>query len=328
MLWALALDAVAGQSAETIRRSQPVMGTFVTVTLHGSNHALLEQAATAAFEEFHDVDLRMSLHRPDSELNYVNATASHQPVPISTDLFGVIAASLEIAQRTDGAFDITTAPLSQVWGFTWKNGRWPSKAQVRTALASVDYRWIQLDPTNHSIRFLKPGVKIDLGGIAKGYAVDRAIARLRSLGISNAMVKAGGDLRVIGTPPDGESWEIWLEDPRKQGLRDPIQLRKGALSTSGNYENFFMRHGRRYGHILDPHSGWPVHGIADCTVTAPTSMEADAMATACYVLGSQKSLSRFGKRLGIRFRFTENISFRCSAASDRSALFPKSSRHN
>ena len=153
------------------------------------------------------------------------------------------------------------------------------------------------------------GISIDLGGIGKGVAVDWAIAKLRSLGVTNAMVKAGGDLRVSGAPPGETHWTVQLEDPQKLGRRVRIPLRDAALSTSGNYENFFEVNGRRYSHILNPRTGLPVEGIAACTVIAPTCAESDLWATALFVHGVERSLHEFGQRLAIRFTTITNAGF-------------------
>jgi thiamine biosynthesis lipoprotein len=168
-------------------------------------------------------------------------------------------------------------------------------------LPRVNYRHVELNAAQRTIRFTHPGISIDLGGIGKGVAVDMAIARLRELGVTNAMVKAGGDLRVMGTPPGEEFWTVQLEDPRKRGQRVSIPLREAALSTSGNYENFFEVEGRRYSHILDPRTGMPVQGIAACTVIAPTCAESDAWATAGFVYGAERSVQRFSDRFAVRF---------------------------
>ena len=149
--------------------------------------------------------------------------------------------------------------------------------------------------------FAAQDMSIDSGGFGKGYAVDRAIAALQHHGIQNAMVKAGGDLRIIGLPPGKNHWTIWLEDPEKKGQRMPVKLRSGAMSTSGQYENYMMIDGRRYGHLLDPRSGSPIQAISTCTLTAPTCFESDAYATAACVLGIEKSKKEFGQKFGMRF---------------------------
>ena len=305
------------------RRSQPLLGTFVTITAYGAERARVNDAISGAFAEVRRVDSLMSLHRTDSELTRLNNTADREPVVVSRDLFHVIAKAQQIAAQTDGAFDITIRPVTQLWGFIWKEYRLPTREELSPLLGLVDYRLVELDAATQTVRFKRTGMSLDLGGIAKGFAVDCAIERLRLLGVTNAMVKAGGDLRVIGLPPGADHWEVQLEDPRKEGRRVTVPLRAGALSTSGNYENYFMVAGRRYGHILNPRTGLPVEGGAACTVVAPTCTESDALATACVVLGLDRSRDRLGKRLGMRF----TVSGQGEAGGDltawQSALFPK-----
>ena len=291
-------------SLELVRRSEPLLGTFVTITVYGENRERLHAAVSAAFEEFRRIDGLMSLHRADSELSQVNARASIEPVAISADLFRVITKAQEIAGITEGSFDITIRPLAELWGFIWKEYHLPTAEQLEDVLPRVNYRLVQLDAEHRTVHFRLAGVSLDLGGIAKGFAVDCAIEKLWSGGVSTAMVKAGGDLRVIGAPPGKTNWIVQLEDPAKEGRRTSVQLRDAALSTSGNYENFFEIGGVRYSHILNPRTGWPVQGIAACTVIAPTCVDSDAMATACFVYGVEKSLAKLGTRYPMRFTLT------------------------
>jgi len=243
----------------------------------------------------------MSIHRGDSEISRVNPRAAQEAVEVSTDLFQVLMAAQEVAKQTEGAFDVTIRPVADLWGFIWKEHRFPTQGELTNVLARVDYRHVELNLEGRTVRFRKEGVSLDFGGIAKGFAVDCAIEKLRTFGITNAMVKAGGDLRVIGAPPGRSTWEVQIEDPRKEGRRATVHLRDAALSTSGNYENFFVVDGQRYSHILNPRTGLPVQGVASCTVIAPTCMESDAWATGLFVYGADRSLSRFGRRFAMRF---------------------------
>jgi len=220
-------------------------------------------------------------------------------------LQAIIQQSFAIARDTDGAFDPTIRPLARLWGFIKKEGyRLPQESELDKVLPLVDYRKIAIQ--NNRFVFGTQGMSIDPGGFGKGYAVDRAIAALQRHGITNAMVKAGGDLRVIGLPPGQPHWSVFIEDPKKEGQRVEVQLKTGALSTSGNYENFFEADGRRYGHLLDPRTGQPVQGLAACTLTAPTCLESDAYATAACVLGFEESVKQFGARYGMRFVLLPN----------------------
>lgn len=284
----------------TVQRSRPLLGTFITITAFGSDESATQGAVTAAFQEIEGVDLLLSIHKTNSETALLNSIAASRPQEISRELNFVLTHALNIARRTEGAFDPTIAPLAQLWGFIWKEYRLPTAEELQRVLPLIDFRKIVIS-TNGAVSFQKAGMALDFGGIGKGYAVDRAIHVLQEQSITNAMVKAGGDLRVIGTPPGKNGWEIQIEDPAKEGKRTTILLREGALSTSGNYENFFEIDGKRYSHIIDPRTGLPVQGIASCTVAAPTCLESDAYATAFFVLGMDRSLREFGEHFGICF---------------------------
>jgi thiamine biosynthesis lipoprotein len=287
--------------AELVRRSQPLLGTFVVISAYGPDRPTLNSAISEAFGEVRRVDSIMSLHRADSELASVNAHAAERAQSVSPELFRVIDKALEIAQETQGSFDPTVAPLVDRWGFLWKQYRLPSAEELAPLLESVDYRLLKLDREQRTVTFLRHSVALDLNGIAKGFAVDVAVDKLRSFGISNAMVRAGGDLRVIGAPPGQNAWTVQIEDPKKRGERRSLFLRDTAISTSGSYENHFEVGGQRYSHILNPRTGMPVQGIASCTVIAPTCMESDAWATALFVHGPEKSLKKFRHRFAFEF---------------------------
>ncbi len=255
----------------------------------------MQPAIAAAFDEFRAADKLLSIHRADSALAHANDSGD-----LSPELIPVIQRALAIAKDTDGAFDPTIGQLADLWGFIKKEGyRMPTDDELKIVLTKVNYRHIEIRGT----QLIKGphDMSIDPGGFGKGYAVDRAIAALQQKGIRNAMVKAGGDLRVIGLPPGKDHWLIWIEDPEKKGQRTPVKLRQGAMSTSGQYENFMVIDGKRYGHLLDPRTGWPIQGIAACTLTAPTCFESDAYATAAAVMGVKKSTEKFGNRFGMRF---------------------------
>ena len=274
----------------------------------------MQPAFDAAFDEFRAVDKLLSIHRPNSALARANAGGK-----LSTELTAVIQRALAIAKETDGAFDPTIRPLADLWGFIIKEGyRMPTEVELQTVLTKVNFHHVDL--MNGRMLFATQDMSIDSGGFGKGYAVDRAIAALQHHGIQNAMVKAGGDLRIIGLPPGKNHWIIWLEDPEKKGQRVPVKLRSGAMSTSGQYENYMMIDGRRYGHLLDPRTGKPIQGIAACTLTAPTCLESDAYATAAAVMGVKKSTEKFGARFGMRFVLIEEDG---QSRVERTKLFPR-----
>lgn len=309
----------SGRDAGTTR-IQPHLGTFVAITVHHPDTDAAHRAINAAFEEIRAVDKLLSIHRPDSELARLNQLAPKQPVQASPELFAILTRVLTLARESKGAFDPTIRPLADLWGFIRKEGyRLPTPAERRAILPNIGWDKVTLDPPRRLVRFANSGLSIDPGGFGKGYAVDRAIHRLQQLGIENAKVEAGGDLRVMGLPPGRGHWTIRLEDPQKKGNRISIPLRSGAISTSGNYENFFMSGGKRYSHLLDPRTGLPVQGIASCTVVAPTCLETDALATACFILGPESGLRLFKNRIGILW-FTEE---RGKLSTMKSLNFPE-----
>ncbi len=297
LLWCLPTGCqnwAPSKARKPVTRVQPHLGTYVSITVYG-DPAVVQPAINAAFDEFRAADKLLSIHRHDSALARANASGE-----VSTALRPVLERALAVAKDTDGAFDPTIRPLADLWGFIKKEGyRMPTGTELEIVLTKVNYRHIEL----RGNRLIKGAqdASIDSGGFGKGYAVDRAIAVLQQRGIQNAMVKAGGDLRVIGLPPGQEHWTIWIEDPEKNGNRVPVKLKGGAMSTSGQYENFMVINGRRYGHLLDPRTGMPVEGIAACSLTAPTCFESDAYATAAAVLGVDKSNKQFGEKYGMRF---------------------------
>jgi len=284
-----------------VQRSRPLLGTYVTVTLYSSERETGLAAISEAFAEFTRVDRLLSIHRDGTALMQVNQRAGTGPVTVPPELADLLARVLSISRDSGGAFDPTIQPLAELWGFIWKEHRMPSEQELADALPRVDYRKVMVEQDRPRVRFADPGMAIDPGGFGKGYAVDRAIERLRDLGIENAMVRAGGDLRVIGAPPGQDSWAVQLEDPAREGRRVTIPLRNRALSTSGDYENFFEIDGRRYSHLLDPRTGLPVRGVASCTVIADSCLESDTWATALFVMGPEIALSRFGNRFPCRF---------------------------
>jgi thiamine biosynthesis lipoprotein len=308
LFWLLVGCQSVAHNPPAITRIQPHLGTLISITVHdNSNNATVQRAINAAFDEFRAVDKLLSIHRANSELSVLNKAAAKGPVVASAELFAALQTAQAFSRQTEGAFDPTIRPLADLWGFIKKEGyRLPTTTELATVLPRVGWQKVRLDNTRRTVHFTAPGVSIDPGGFGKGLAVDRAIARLKALGINNAMVKAGGDLRLIGLPPGHDHWRIFIEDPKKKGRRAAIRLRGGALSTSGNYENFFMANGRRYSHLLDPRTGLPVQEVASCTVTAPTCVQSDALATACFILGPKKSMALFGNKLGIRFILEKN----------------------
>lgn len=282
------------------KESKIVMGTVVEITVAYRSEVQARAAIKEAMGEFQRIDDLMSSFKPDSLVSRVNQTGSVAKVPVGKEVYGVLREAIAISDASSGAFDPTIWPISQLWGFD-QGGRIPIPEMLREKLRLVGYRNVILDYSTHSVGFYIEGMGLDLGGIAKGWAVDWAMEKLTARGIRNAIIDAGGDLRIIGTRPGKDFWRIGVQHPRDSGtLLMSFDLKDTAIVTSGDYERFFIAEGVRYHHILDPSTGQPARGCQSVTVLAPTAAEADACATAAFVLGPSKGLTFLRSRPGVR----------------------------
>jgi thiamine biosynthesis lipoprotein len=273
-------------AGEQLRRSRLLMGTMVEIVVYGDDAGRLEQAVDAAFAEMTRLERLLSRHFADSDVSRLSAAT--RGAEVTAETAAVIELGLEVAQRSQGAFDLTLGQLKRLWGFDAEKTEIPARAAVAAALDGIGPRALQLDGLRVTKR--SPGLALDLGGIAKGYAVDRAIAVLKEHGVSSAAVNAGGDMYLLGTPPQ-RLWRIGIQHPRRRGaVLETIGLRDAAVVTSGDYERFFERDGVRYHHIFDPASGFPARGCQSVTIVADSVALADALATAVFVLGPQQGL--------------------------------------
>jgi len=267
--------------------SHESMGTIFTVAVYGRDRAFLAEVVEQVFDEVDRLDAQMSNYKPESELSTINREASSHPVIVEPGLFHLLEICVQRSQQTDGAFDITVGPLMKAWGFFRGRGRLPTSAEIDEVLKRVGYRHLKLDADRRTIRFDESGVDIDLGGIAKGYAVDRAVDILRSNGITSALVSSGtSSIYALGSPPGAQGWKITLRDPYDEHKpADVIHLQNYSLSTSGNYERFFEIDGKSYCHIMNPHTGWPVPGVLSAAVLAATGTDTDGRSAGCFVMG-------------------------------------------
>jgi thiamine biosynthesis lipoprotein len=286
LLLAALLPALA--QAEWFRREDAIMGTRIYVELWLDDAARGAAAVDAVIASMHEVDALMSTYKPESQLSRVNARAALEPVEVDRELFDVIRASLEFSQLTGGAFDVTYASVGYLYDFRARQR--PTEAQITAALPGVDWRNVRLDPAALTVRFEKPGMRIDLGGIAKGYAVDRAIALLQARGVAHALVTAGGDSRLIGDR-FGRPWIVGIRHPDDaKRIITRIPLVDTAMSTSGDYERYFDENGVRYHHIIDPKTGHSASKVRSATILAPTAMQTDGLSKTAFVLGAEEAL--------------------------------------
>ena len=267
------------------------MACEYAIEAYGPDADGLPAIVDEAFDEVDRIDRLMSHYKPDSPLSRVNREAAQRPVAIDPELFDFIAAAMRYGRDSDGAFDITVGPLMKAWGFFGGDGRVPSDEELAVARRHVGAAHVMLNPASRTIAFDEPGVELDLGGIAKGYAVDRAVAMLERRQIAAALVSAGGStIYALGAPPGRDSWPIAIQDPidsRKTALT--LQLKDRALSVAGRSEKSFEAGGVTYSHIMDPRTGMPAQGVLSVVVLAPTGTDGDALDDAFFVLGPERS---------------------------------------
>jgi thiamine biosynthesis lipoprotein len=287
---------------------RPCMGTRCTLSAYHWDPVLVERAIAAAVLEINRLDALMSNWVQTSDVSRINAVAgSGEWIDVAPETFQVLTESAWIAEQSGGAFDITVGAFKGLWKFDEDNdGTIPKRADVLARLPYIDYRGVLLDPAGRRARLARKGQSITLGGIAKGLVVDRAVAKLREAGLRDFLVQAGGDLYASGRHGDRD-WKVGIQDPRagtEKGRSGDtsfalLTLSNSAFNTSGDYERFVIRDGRRYHHILDPRTGYPVEHTRSVTVLAATSFLADTLDTALFVLGADKGLALIARLPGV-----------------------------
>jgi len=286
MVLIFAISMPAG--AEWVGDARPLMGTEVSVLLWHDDPVLGEQIVEQAFAEAERIDKLMSTYIEDSRISDINRRAASEPVVAGDELFLIIRRSLDISVLTLGAFDITYDSVGQHYDF--RNHQRPDEATVEAERRHIDYRFVELDQAAGTVRFTEDGVRINLGGIAKGYVVERGVDILRMRGVHNAIVTAGGDSRLLGDRR-GQPWMVGIRDPRNDGqVAISIPLEDEAISTSGDYERYFEEGDVRYHHIIQPNTGAPASGVHSATVFGPDAVITDALSTSVFVMGVDQGL--------------------------------------
>jgi FAD:protein FMN transferase len=283
---------------EIIARSKPLLHTFVEIKAWGNNaDATIEEA----FSEMERVNSLLNTYDPGSDVSHINQQAGGAPVPLSPETMEALKRAVFFCSITGGALDITVGPLLKLWGFgrddVGLSGSEPDAQTIRRAKSRVNYREIELVETpmagtvQRTGRLAKKGMWIDVGSFSKGFVADKAMAVLKKRGIQNALVITGGTVCALGKKPDGTHWQVGVQHPRKQGgLLTVISLQNSSTSTSGDYENFYKKNGKRRTHIIDPRSGMPVLYMQSVSVIAPDGMTSDALSTALFVLGPEQGM--------------------------------------
>ena len=267
------------------------MACLYSIDAYAADAEKLHLTLESGLDEVDRIDRLMSHYKADSALSRINREAAQSPVSVEPELFDFIAQSIRYSRDSDGAFDITVGPLMKAWGFFRGEGHLASDRELDMARAVVGWQHVIMDSEHHTIRFDRPGVELDLGGIAKGYAVDRIVKILQAANVSAALISAGGStIYGLGTPPDGKAWTVSIQDPidRSRTARDVV-LKDRALSVAGSSEKSFDIDGVRYSHIMDPRTGHPVQGVLTVAVVTKTGTEGDALDDAFFVLGPDRS---------------------------------------
>ena len=265
------------------------MGTRVEVQFWLDEAGRESELREAVMTEFDRIEAMMSTYIESSEISRVNRDAAIEPQKVSAELYALIDVAMQLSEITDGAFDITYDSVGNLYDF--RAGKRPDALEIAAHLEAVDYRNVSLDEDDQSISFSEPGVRINLGGIAKGYSCEQVIKLLKDRGIKHALVSAGGDTRILGDRR-GKPWIVGVQDPdRRDAVFTRLALQDEAVSTSGDYERFFLEGGVRYHHILTPATGKPVQGVRSVTIIGPDATMTDGLSTSVFVLGPEAGIA-------------------------------------
>jgi thiamine biosynthesis lipoprotein len=271
--------------------SRVSMACTYTIVVYGYESQPLARIVDSGLDEVDRIDRLMSHYKPESPLSRLNREAARGPVAVEPELFDFLEECMKYSRQSEGAFDITVGPLMKVWGFFGGDGAVPSDGALSEARSKTGYRHLILNAREKTVQFDRPGVELDLGGIAKGYAVDRVVRLLKDQGIERALITAGGStLYGMGAPPGGDDWEVKIRDPiDPQKTAFPVRLRNRALSVSGGSEKSFEAGGVRYSHIMDPRTGRPVRDVLAAAVLTASGTAGDALDNIFYVQSIEKS---------------------------------------
>ena len=301
--WGTAIVARAADSP-VVRKyefAEPHMGTEFKIQLYAPDEKTANQAARAAFDRVAALDRMLTDYDSTSELSRLSATSpAKQVVPVSPELWTVLEKGQRLAAESGGAFDVTVGPLTRLWRRARRQQQMPTKDRLAEALAATGYKHLTLDPKRRSAQLTRPGMRLDLGGIAKGFAADEALAVLKKNGLTRAIIAASGDM-ALGDPPPGEKgWRIAVgaPDPKEKPARY-LRLANCGVSTSGDAYQFVVLDGKRYSHIVDPRTGLGLTQRSSVTVVAPDAVTADALATAICVLGPKAGIDLAKKHDGV-----------------------------
>jgi len=299
---------------------QPEMGSPFTITIYGDDSAAVASAAAAAFRKADELNAILSDYIDSSELNRLSATGGqHRWIPVTPPLFDILGRSLEAARLSDGSYDITIGPVVRLWRQARRARKFPDQAQLQHALACTGYRYLQLDSITHSALLEKEGMRLDVGGLGKGFVAQAALDLLKQRGFPTAMVNAGGKIVTGEAPPGREGWLIGINAPGEKEALLPslLELKSMAVATSGDIYQYVELNGRRYSHIVDPKTGIGLTHHRNVTAIAPDGTTADWLSTACSVLPWPKALRLIRSLPGTALLVTEMKNGKISRKSSR-----------
>lgn len=269
------------------KETQFLMDTVIDITAYGQGN---EAAVKAAFDEFKRINDLTNRFDDNTQVAKINQAAGKEKVQVDADVIAMLKLARSRSEQLDGALDVTVGALTELWGVGHKGEFVPSREEIEALLPLVDYRLLEIDDKAGTVFLPKPGMRIDLGAVAKSYANRKAVDALKAKGIKSALVNAGGEVRVIGTRPDGQFWRVGVQDPRSaEGLAAKVALSEwDSLETSGDYQRFFIKDGIRYAHIIDPRTGVQPREVASVTIVSKADNYADVLSTAIFVLGVER----------------------------------------
>lgn len=293
----LFLVAMKASEPRMFQKSTILMDTLVAITVVSEDETKANEAIDAAFATIRGLEKSLSFWTEDSEIAAMGKAAGGAPVKVSPTTIDVVHKALMIAVKTNGAFDPTVGPLMRLWDF--KKGIMPARSKINEMLPFVGYDMVMVNDSASTVSLKKKGMAFDTGGIAKGYAADRASDTLKTMGIKAGLISVAGDIRAFGLKPDGTPWRVGIKNPRSKNRDDEImavvELHDMAISTSGDYERFFFRDGVRYHHIMNPKTGQPARGFISVSIIAPDAVLTDGFSTGVFALGPKDGISVVNK---------------------------------
>ena len=288
----LLLVPFVGKTQEKFTRTLKLMGCHYDITVIALNQSEADRYIDMAANEVTRIEKLISEWDSTTQISIVNKYAGIKPVKVDKEVFDLIVRSIKISELTDGAFDISWAGMNQIWKFDGSMKKLPSEAEVAASVKSVGYKNIVLNAVDTTVFLKLKGMRLGFGGIGKGYSADKAAALLKSKGVSGGIMNASGDITAWGKQPDGSPWMIGITNPfNKEKVFSWFPFEGHSIGTSGNYENFVEFNGVRYTHIIDPRTGWPVHGVASVTLFGPNAELSTALTKAIFVMGKEVGIN-------------------------------------